>query len=199
MLDIYRQHTGDWGNKERLGGRGRSQSCFESDKRGIAAVRDLADSRKIECPSRSVLTIQVYIYRRRKEKFSKLVISSSLFVGLAFLLILLQTFETGLAGIDSIFSLISSARPENGYYPQSGVTLVDHPHDALRPSGRNRCSSLSHELAPVGLLNQLEGNLQNLAAVPSTSDSGTLRFQQDVRLRAQFARRFPTLAMMVLP
>ena len=47
------------------------------------------------------------LFRRRKEKVSRFIVASSLFVGLAFLLILLQTIlETGLAGIDLQLSLI---------------------------------------------------------------------------------------------
>ena len=70
-LDIYRQHTGGWGNKEKIGREeeGGRRPCFESDKTWNSFYqRHLADSRKIECPSRSVLTIQVrYLPETQRE------------------------------------------------------------------------------------------------------------------------------------
>ena len=146
-------------------------------KRGIASINGIWPTQgRLNVQADPFLPSRYDIYRRRKEKFSRLVISSSLFVGLAFLLILLQTIlETGLAGIDFDFltDFLSEAG-ECGYWTHHlGFTLVDHPHDALRTSGRNRCAVYLTELAPVGLLNQfLRRTLQNLAAVPSIiSDS----------------------------
>ena len=52
-LDIHRQHTGGWGNKEEIGREeeGGRRPCFESDKKWNSFYQwDLADSRKIECP-----------------------------------------------------------------------------------------------------------------------------------------------------
>ena len=72
--------------------------------------------------------------------------------------------------------------------------MVDHPHDALRTSGRNRCSSLSHGIGPSWVIESVsEENPPELSSgtVHNIRTRGTLRFQQDVRLRAQFAHGFP--------
>ena len=189
---------------KRKGVAGRVSNLIKS---GIASINGIWPTQgRLNVQADPFLPSRYDIYRRRKEKFSKLVISSSLFVGLAFLLILLQTIlETGLAGIDFDFLTdFPSARPENaGIGPTiwGSLWLITLTMLFALPAGIGAAVYLT-ELAPVGLLNQfLRRTLQNLAAVPSIIFGlvGLYVFSRMFGFGLSLLTGSLTLAMMVLP
>ena len=146
------------------------------------------------------------LFRRRKEKVSRFIVASSLFVGLAFLLILLQTIlETGLAGIDLQFlTNFPSYRAEQaGIGPTiwGSLWLITLTMLFALPAGVGAAVYLT-ELAPEGILNQfLRRTLQNLAAVPSIIFGlvGLYVFSRMFGFGLSLLTGSLTLAMMVLP
>ena len=146
------------------------------------------------------------LFRQRKERAFRFLISSSLFVGLAFLLILLQTIlETGLAGLDFDFlTNFPSYRPENaGINPTiwGSLWLITLTMLFALPAGVGAAVYLT-ELAPEGFVNQfLRRTLQNLAAVPSIIFGlvGLYVFSRMFGFGLSLLTGSLTLAMMVLP
>ena len=146
------------------------------------------------------------LFRQRKERAFRFLISSSLFVGLAFLLILLQTIlETGLAGLDFDFlTNFPSYRPENaGINPTiwGSLWLITLTMLFALPAGVGAAVYLT-ELAPEGFVNQfLRRSLQNLAAVPSIIFGlvGLYVFSRMFGFGLSLLTGSLTLAMMVLP
>jgi len=146
------------------------------------------------------------LFRRRKEKVSRFIVASSLFVGLAFLLILLQTIlETGLAGIDLQFltNFPSYRADQAGIGPTiwGSLWLITLTMLFALPAGVGAAVYLT-ELAPEGILNQfLRRTLQNLAAVPSIIFGlvGLYVFSRMFGFGLSLLTGSLTLAMMVLP
>ena len=146
------------------------------------------------------------LFRQRKERAFRFLISSSLFVGLAFLLILLQTIlETGLAGLDFDFlTNFPSYRPENaGINPTiwGSLWLITLTMLFALPAGVGAAVYLT-ELAPEGFVNQfLRRTLQNLAAVPSIIFGlvGLYVFSRMFGFGLSLLTGSLTLGMMVLP
>ena len=146
------------------------------------------------------------LYRRRKEKVSRFFVASSLFVGLAFLLILLQTIlETGLAGIDLQFltNFPSYRADQAGIGPTiwGSLWLIALTMLFALPAGVGAAVYLT-ELAPEGILNQfLRRTIQNLAAVPSIIFGlvGLYIFSRMFGFGLSLLTGSLTLAMMVLP
>ncbi|MAK89304.1 MAG: hypothetical protein CL995_03935 [Euryarchaeota archaeon] len=146
------------------------------------------------------------LFRRRKEKVSRFIVASSLFVGLAFLLILLQTIlETGLAGIDLQFltNFPSYRADQAGIGPTiwGSLWLITLTMLFALPAGVGAAVYLT-ELAPEGVLNQfLRRTLQNLAAVPSIIFGlvGLYVFSRMFGFGLSLLTGSLTLAMMVLP
>ncbi|MEK9806131.1 MAG: phosphate ABC transporter permease PstA [Euryarchaeota archaeon] len=146
------------------------------------------------------------LFRRRKEKVSRFVVASSLFVGLAFLLILLQTIlETGLAGIDLQFltDFPSYRADQAGIGPTiwGSLWLITLTMLFALPAGVGAAVYLT-ELAPEGILNQfLRRTLQNLAAVPSIIFGlvGLYVFSRMFGFGLSLLTGSLTLAMMILP
>ncbi len=146
------------------------------------------------------------LFRRRKEKVSRFIVASSLFVGLAFLLILLQTIlETGLAGIDLQFltNFPSYRADQAGIGPTiwGSLWLITLTMLFALPAGVGAAVYLT-ELAPEGILNQfLRRTLQNLAAVPSIIFGlvGLYVFSRIFGFGLSLLTGSLTLAMMVLP
>lgn len=146
------------------------------------------------------------LFRRRKEKVSRFIVASSLFVGLAFLLILLQTIlETGLAGIDLQFltDFPSYRADQAGIGPTiwGSLWLITLTMLFALPAGVGAAVYLT-ELAPEGILNQfLRRTLQNLAAVPSIIFGlvGLYVFSRMFGFGLSLLTGSLTLAMMVLP
>ena len=146
------------------------------------------------------------LFRRRKEKVSQFIVASSLFVGLAFLLILLQTIlETGLAGIDLQFltNFPSYRADQAGIGPTiwGSLWLITLTMLFALPAGVGAAVYLT-ELAPEGILNQfLRRTLQNLAAVPSIIFGlvGLYVFSRMFGFGLSLLTGSLTLAMMVLP
>lgn len=146
------------------------------------------------------------LFRQRKERAFRFLISSSLFVGLAFLLILLQTIlETGLTGLDFDFlTNFPSYRPENaGINPTiwGSLWLITLTMLFALPAGVGAAVYLT-ELAPEGFVNQfLRRTLQNLAAVPSIIFGlvGLYVFSRMFGFGLSLLTGSLTLAMMVLP
>ena len=146
------------------------------------------------------------LFRQRKERAFRFLISSSLFVGLAFLLILLQTIlKTGLAGLDFDFlTNFPSYRPENaGINPTiwGSLWLITLTMLFALPAGVGAAVYLT-ELAPEGFVNQfLRRTLQNLAAVPSIIFGlvGLYVFSRMFGFGLSLLTGSLTLGMMVLP
>lgn len=146
------------------------------------------------------------LFRRRKEKVSRFIVASSLFVGLVFLLILLQTIlETGLAGIDLQFltNFPSYRADQAGIGPTiwGSLWLITLTMLFALPAGVGAAVYLT-ELAPEGILNQfLRRTLQNLAAVPSIIFGlvGLYVFSRMFGFGLSLLTGSLTLAMMVLP
>ncbi len=146
------------------------------------------------------------LFRRRKEKVSRFIVASSLFVGLVFLLILLQTIlETGLAGIDLQFltNFPSYRANQAGIGPTiwGSLWLITLTMLFALPAGVGAAVYLT-ELAPEGILNQfLRRTLQNLAAVPSIIFGlvGLYVFSRMFGFGLSLLTGSLTLAMMVLP
>ena len=146
------------------------------------------------------------LFRRRKEKVSRFIVASSLFVGLAFLLILLQTIlETGLAGIDLQFltNFPSYRADQAGIGPTiwGSLWLITLTMLFALPAGVGAAVYLT-ELASEGVLNQfLRRTLQNLAAVPSIIFGlvGLYVFSRMFGFGLSLLTGSLTLAMMVLP
>ena len=146
------------------------------------------------------------LFRTRKEKVSRFIVASSLFVGLAFLLILLQTIiETGLAGIDLQFltNFPSYRADQAGIGPTiwGSLWLITLTMLFALPAGVGAAVYLT-ELAPEGILNQfLRRTLQNLAAVPSIIFGlvGLYVFSRMFGFGLSLLTGSLTLAMMVLP
>ena len=146
------------------------------------------------------------LFRRRKEKVSRFIVASSLFVGLAFLLILLQTIlETGLAGIDLQFltNFPSYRADQAGIGPTiwGSLWLITLTMLFALPAGVGAAVYLT-ELAPEGVPNQfLRRTLQNLAAVPSIIFGlvGLYVFSRMFGFGLSLLTGSLTLAMMVLP
>ena len=146
------------------------------------------------------------LYRRRKEKVSRFFVASSLFVGLAFLLILLQTIlETGLAGIDLQFltNFPSYRADQAGIGPTiwGSLWLIALTMLFALPAGVGAAVYLT-ALAPEGILNQfLRRTIQNLAAVPSIIFGlvGLYIFSRMFGFGLSLLTGSLTLAMMVLP
>lgn len=146
------------------------------------------------------------LFRRRKEKVSRFIVASSLFVGLAFLLILLQTIlETGLAGIDLQFltNFPSYRADQAGIGPTiwGSLWLITLTMLFALPAGVGAAVYLT-ELAPEGILNEfLRRTLQNLAAVPSIIFGlvGLYVFSRMFGFGLSLLTGSLTLAMMVLP
>jgi phosphate transport system permease protein len=146
------------------------------------------------------------LYRRRKEKVSRFFVASSLFVGLAFLLILLQAIlETGLAGIDLQFltNFPSYRADQAGIGPTiwGSLWLIALTMLFALPAGVGAAVYLT-ELAPEGILNQfLRRTIQNLAAVPSIIFGlvGLYIFSRMFGFGLSLLTGSLTLAMMVLP
>ncbi|MFL2965330.1 MAG: phosphate ABC transporter permease PstA [Candidatus Thalassarchaeaceae archaeon] len=146
------------------------------------------------------------LFRRRKEKVSRFFVASSLFVGLAFLLILLQTIlETGLAGIDLQFltNFPSYRADQAGIGPTilGSLWLIALTMLFALPAGVGAAVYLT-ELAPEGILNQfLRRTIQNLAAVPSIIFGlvGLYIFSRMFGFGLSLLTGSLTLAMMVLP
>ena len=146
------------------------------------------------------------LYRRRKEKVSRFFVASSLFVGLAFLLILLQTIlETGLAGSDLQFltNFPSYRADQAGIGPTiwGSLWLIALTMLFALPAGVGAAVYLT-ELAPEGILNQfLRRTIQNLAAVPSIIFGlvGLYIFSRMFGFGLSLLTGSLTLAMMVLP
>ena len=146
------------------------------------------------------------LFRRRKEKVSRFFVASSLFVGLAFLLILLQAIlETGLAGIDLQFltNFPSYRADQAGIGPTiwGSLWLIALTMLFALPAGVGAAVYLT-ELAPEGILNQfLRRTIQNLAAVPSIIFGlvGLYIFSRMFGFGLSLLTGSLTLAMMVLP
>ena len=146
------------------------------------------------------------LFRRRKEKVSRFFVASSLFVGLAFLLILLQTIlETGLAGIDLQFltNFPSYRADQAGIGPTilGSLWLIALTMLFALPAGVGAAVYLT-ELAPEGILNEfLRRTIQNLAAVPSIIFGlvGLYIFSRMFGFGLSLLTGSLTLAMMVLP